>query len=99
MDKFIVEGGRKLKGKVKVSGAKNAALPIMAASLLVDGKVTLRNVPLLRDINSIGEILRLLGIRVERTAKTTVELEAEDLSKVEAPYDLVSTLRASICAL
>jgi UDP-N-acetylglucosamine 1-carboxyvinyltransferase len=91
--------GRKLNGKVKISGAKNAALPIMAASLLVDGKVTLRNVPDLRDIKSIGEILRLLGMRVERTADTTVELETVDDTKVEAPYELVSTLRASICTL
>jgi UDP-N-acetylglucosamine 1-carboxyvinyltransferase len=99
MDKFIIHGGRKLNGKVKISGAKNAALPIMAASLLVDGKVTLRNVPDLRDIKSIGEILRLLGMRVERTADTTVELETVDDTKVEAPYELVSTLRASICTL
>lgn len=99
MDKFIIHGGRKLKGKVRVSGAKNAALPLMAASLLVDGKVTLRNVPDLRDIKSIGEILRILGMRVERTAANAVELETVDVSKVEAPYDLVSTLRASICTL
>jgi len=99
MDKFLIEGGRKLKGKVKVGGAKNAALPIMAASLLLDGKAVLRNVPVLRDINSMGEILRVLGMRVERTAGMTVELEPEDESKVEAPYGLVSTLRASICAL
>ncbi len=99
MDKFIIHGGRKLKGKVKVSGAKNAALPIMVASLLVDGKVTLRNVPDLRDIASIGEILRVLGMRVERTGATTVELENVDEKRVEAPYELVSTLRASVCTL
>lgn len=99
MDKFIIHGGRKLKGKVKVSGAKNAALPIMVASLLVDGKVSLRNVPDLRDIASIGEILRVLGMRVERTGATTVELENVDEKRVEAPYELVSTLRASVCTL
>jgi UDP-N-acetylglucosamine 1-carboxyvinyltransferase len=99
MDKFIIHGGRKLRGKVRASGAKNAALPIMAASLLVDGPVVLRNVPVLRDIKSIGEILRVLGMSVERTAPTIVELETTDESKVEAPYELVSTLRASICTL
>ena len=99
MDKFIIHGGRKLKGRVKVSGAKNAALPIMAACLLTNGKVTLRNVPNLRDIASIGEILRVLGMRVERTASTALELETVDESKVEAPYELVSTMRASICTL
>jgi UDP-N-acetylglucosamine 1-carboxyvinyltransferase len=99
MDKFIVHGGRKLKGRIKVSGAKNAALPIMAACLLTNGKVTLRNVPDLRDIASISEILRVLGMRIERTAGTTLEMETIDESKVEAPYELVSTMRASICTL
>lgn len=99
MDKLVIDGGRKLKGKVKISGAKNAALPIMAASLLVDGKVTLRNVPLLRDISSISEILRILGMRVERTGTATLTLETVDETKVEAPYELVSTMRASICTL
>jgi UDP-N-acetylglucosamine 1-carboxyvinyltransferase len=99
MDKFVVHGGRKLKGRVKVSGAKNAALPIMAACLLTNGKVTLRNVPELRDIASIGEILRVLGMRVERTGATTLEMETVDESKIEAPYELVSTMRASICTL
>ncbi len=99
MDKFIVHGGRKLKGKVRVGGAKNAALPIMAACLLTNGKVTLRNVPNLRDIASISEILRVLGMHVERTAGTTLEMETVDESSVEAPYELVSTMRASICTL
>ncbi len=99
MDKFIIEGGRKLRGKVRVSGAKNAALPIMAASLLTDGKVTLRNVPALRDIATISEILRTLGQRVERTAGTTLEIETVNNAKFEAPYELVSQMRASICTL
>jgi UDP-N-acetylglucosamine 1-carboxyvinyltransferase len=99
MDKFIIHGGSKLKGSVRIGGAKNAALPIMAASLLTSGKVTLRNVPDLRDIASISEILQVLGMRVERTAPTTVEMETVDDTKVEAPYELVSTMRASICTL
>ena len=99
MDKFIIEGGAKLAGRLRICGAKNAALPIMAASILVEGKVTLTDVPPLRDVETMSEILTLLGMRVERTSQSVVELETADESRVEAPYDLVSTMRASICSL
>jgi UDP-N-acetylglucosamine 1-carboxyvinyltransferase len=99
VDKFIIEGGAKLAGRLRICGAKNAALPIMAASILVEGKVTLTDVPPLRDVETMSEILTLLGMRVERTSQSVVELETADESRVEAPYDLVSTMRASICSL
>ena len=98
MDKIIVEGGRSLKGEVKISGAKNAALPILVSSLLTDGWNTYSNVPDLRDIKSIKDLLSHLGARIE-TDRDTVRIDSGGLISHEAPYDLVRKMRASILVL
>jgi len=98
MDKIIVEGGHPLKGKVKISGAKNAALPILASSLLTDGWNTYSNVPVLRDIHSITDLLSNHGAKVEMDEKS-IRVDAGGLSNHEAPYELVSKMRASVLVL
>ncbi len=98
MDKIMVEGGRPLNGEVAISGAKNAALPILTASLLTEGRNTYHNVPRLRDVESIKELLAHLCATVE-TDGETVRIEASGLCKSEAPYDLVRKMRASILVL
>ncbi len=98
MDKIIVHGGNRLEGSVKISGAKNAALPILVSSLLTDGQCTYHNVPCLKDIDSIKELLSYLCARVETHGKT-VRIQADGLCKTEAPYDLVRKMRASILVL
>jgi UDP-N-acetylglucosamine 1-carboxyvinyltransferase len=98
MDKIIVEGGRPLAGKVKISGAKNAALPMLISSLLADGTSTFTNVPDLMDIKSTSLLLSHLGAQVE-TCEDTVHIYAGDLAQCEAPYDLVRKMRASVLVL
>jgi len=98
MDKIIVEGGRVLKGEVKISGAKNAALPILVSSLLTDGWNTYSNIPDLQDVQSIKSLLSHLGARVE-TDGDTVRIDAGGLCEHEAPYDLVRKMRASVLVL
>ncbi|MDD2388583.1 MAG: UDP-N-acetylglucosamine 1-carboxyvinyltransferase [Desulfobacterales bacterium] len=98
MDKIIVEGGSPLKGEVRISGAKNAALPILAASLLTDGCCTFSNVPRLKDIESINLLLEHLGARVE-TEMDQVRIDGSGLYNMEAPYELVRKMRASILVL
>ncbi len=98
MDKIIINGGRTLKGDVSISGSKNAALPILVSALLTDGKCTFHNVPDLRDIRSIIELLAHLGVRVERE-NNTVTIDASGLNNHEAPYEIVRTMRASILVL
>lgn len=98
MDKIVVEGGASLKGEVKISGSKNAALPILVSSLLADGWNTYSNVPGLRDIKSIKQLLSYLGAKVE-TDGSTVRIDGSGLCKSEAPYDLVRKMRASILVL
>ena len=98
MEKLKVTGGYRLSGEVKVSGAKNAALPILAASLLTADDLVLKNVPHLSDIRTMGKLLSGLGMRVERDNET-VTLNAKTLATLTAPYDLVKTMRASIVTL
>jgi len=98
MDKIIVEGGRQLKGTVRISGAKNAALPILTSSLLCDGSCTYSNVPMLRDIRSIQQLLEHLGAVIE-VENHTVRIHTGGLNQHEAPYDLVRKMRASILVL
>jgi UDP-N-acetylglucosamine 1-carboxyvinyltransferase len=95
---MIINGGRRLVGEVEISGAKNAALPILAAGLLARGWSTLHNVPALGDIASIKQLLTSLGVQVESQG-STVRLNAEGIGKGEAPYDLVRKMRASILVL
>lgn len=98
MDRIVVEGGRRLAGEVKISGSKNAALPILVASLLVDGECVFNNVPDLMDIKSIKLLLEDLGAKVESSG-TTVSIDATGVNKFEASYDLVRKMRASILVL
>ena len=98
MDRFIVEGGIRLKGTVGLSGAKNAALPILAATLLTDAKSIIKNVPSLRDVNTMLRIMRLLGVKVNMEDDAVI-VEPNGYSNYTAPYKLVSTMRASICVL
>ncbi len=98
MEKLIVEGGKKLQGEVRISGAKNAALPLIAATLLAPGKHILRNVPDLRDTRTMLRLLENLGVRHSRT-DDVVTLDATDLVYSEASYDLVKTMRASVLVL
>jgi UDP-N-acetylglucosamine 1-carboxyvinyltransferase len=98
MDKILVQGGRKLAGEVQVGGAKNAALPILVASLLCDGPNTFTNVPNLRDIRSTIDLLRHLGANCTLEGHTAC-VDASGLNTHEAPYDLVRKMRASILVL
>ena len=98
MDKIIVEGGRPLIGEVNISGAKNAALPILVSSLLTDGLCTFSNVPNLKDIESIKLLLSHLGAKIE-TDGDVVKIDACNIFNHEAPYDLVRKMRASILVL
>jgi len=98
MDQLIIEGGTPLYGTVAISGAKNAALPLIAATLLAPGVHTLHNVPDLRDTRTMLNLLEILGARWERQGKT-VRINSDQLTGTEAPYDLVKTMRASVLVL
>jgi len=98
MDKLIITGGYRLVGNVMVSGAKNAALPLFAASLLADDWLTLQNVPALADIRTMKRLLRQMGVKTEGEGDT-VRLNASGIHSYEAPYDLVKTMRASVLVL
>lgn len=98
MDKIIVEGGARLQGEVSVGGAKNAALPIMAATLLAPGVFRLRNVPSLADVRTMGHVLRVLGASVEHH-NHGMTVDTTNARYHEAPYELVKTMRASVCVL
>src|ERR1700743_3760245 len=97
MDKILVHGGHKLAGTVKISGSKNSALPILAATLLTKEQCVIHHVPDLSDIHYMLQILAFLGCEVER-ASGTVTVRAEHV-KTEAPYDVVRKMRASVCVL
>jgi len=96
--KLVVQGGVKLNGRVKISGAKNACLPMMAASLLAKGRTVLHNVPNLSDVRLMCEILEELGAKT-KYENNTVEIDVQDESITVAPYELVSEMRASFCVL
>ncbi len=101
MDKFLIEGGRKLEGVIRISGAKNAALPAMAAALLTADRVRLQNVPRVRDIITMGKLLAHMEAHVESPdlPPTDVTIQAGRISHAEAPYELVKTMRASVLTL
>ncbi len=98
MDKIVIEGGKRLRGEVQVSGAKNSVLPILAASLLAEGETVIENVPDLRDVATMIKILRTLGMQVTK-GKNSITLKSSRSLKTVAPYKLVSTMRASFCVL
>jgi UDP-N-acetylglucosamine 1-carboxyvinyltransferase len=101
MDKIILRGGKKLEGEVSISGAKNAALPVLAATLLTEGQHSISHVPQLGDIRTILKLLSELGVEVERNKKDQRELKVNSgkLTFCEVPYDLVKTMRASVLVL
>ena len=98
MDKFLITGGVKLEGEVRISGAKNAVLPLLAATILTDDPVTIHNVPNLKDVHTISKIIAGLGVTITYEGDT-VYADASTLSNQFAPYDLVKTMRASILVL
>ncbi len=98
MDKLIIKGGKRLTGKVEISGAKNAALPILASSILTTGKCTYKNIPRLRDVMTMKKLLENLGIDFSYN-EGTVEIDTSSINNFEAPYDLVKTMRASVLVL
>jgi UDP-N-acetylglucosamine 1-carboxyvinyltransferase len=99
MEKIRIVGGRPLEGTVRISGAKNASLPDVCAALLTDQTVTLKNVPEVRDIRTMGRVLSAMGAQVNFIVGGTVEITAANLTSVEATYDLVKTMRASVLVL
>ncbi len=99
MDKLSIIGGATLNGEVRIAGAKNAALPILAATLLAEGKVTLSNVPHLRDITTTMELLGRMGVALTVGERMCIEADARSVTSFAAPYELVKTMRASILVL
>lgn len=99
MDYFVIRGGKPLKGRVAVSGAKNAALPILAAGLLTSAELRLKNVPHLNDITTMIELLGALGAEVAVDESSSLCISSKDLSSRRAPYELVKTMRASILVM
>ena len=101
MDKFLIKGGKALRGRVAVSGAKNSALPVMAAALLTADKVVIRNVPKVRDLVTMSKLLAFMDAKVAAAVvpASEYEIQAPKLNHTEAPYELVKTMRASILTL
>src|SRR5690606_25773577 len=99
MDKLRITGGNRLKGELSISGAKNAALPILCASLLTADAITLHNVPDLKDIGTTLKLLGQMGVKSEKSGRDSVTLSAAQVDRLEAPYELVKTMRASILVL
>lgn len=99
MDKLIITGGAPLSGDVRIAGAKNAALPILAATLLADGPVTIGNVPHLHDITTTMELLGYMGVQLVVDERLCIETDTSSIRDFHAPYELVKTMRASILVL
>ena len=99
MDKLLISGGIPLEGEIRISGAKNAALPVLIASLLTDQNLVVSNVPHLRDITTTLELLGHLGVRIEVDDKLAIAVNAAELTSHRAPYELVRTMRASVLVL
>ncbi|MCQ8116962.1 MULTISPECIES: UDP-N-acetylglucosamine 1-carboxyvinyltransferase [Methylomonas] len=99
MDKLLITGGQPLHGELRISGAKNAALPILAATLLSDVPVSVGNIPHLHDITTTMELLGQMGVRLTVDEKMNIEVDTSTIDKYEAPYELVKTMRASILVL
>ena len=99
MQQIAIQGGKSLKGKVRISGSKNAALPILAATILTDKKNIIRNVPKLRDIDTFCRLLTSLGTKIKKETKKRVSADCSNINNLEAPYDLVKTMRASFLVM
>lgn len=99
MDKLIIQGNIPLKGEIRISGAKNAALPILAATLLTKTPVRICNIPHLQDVTTIMSLLGQLGAKITLDEKSTIIVDSSDINSFHAPYDLVRTMRASVLVL
>ncbi|MDB5923997.1 MAG: murA [Betaproteobacteria bacterium] len=99
MDKLVIQGGVRLEGEVAISGAKNAALPILCASLLTRDTLSVENVPHLRDVTTMLSLLGQMGVEISLDEKVGVQLRASGISQAIAPYELVKTMRASVLTL
>lgn len=99
MNKLMINGGVQLKGEIRISGAKNAVLPILAATLLADGPATIENVPHLHDVTTTVELLGCMGVMVSIDEKLSVEVDSSTIENHTAPYHLVKTMRSSILVL
>ena len=99
MDKLIISGGKTLEGEIRISGAKNAVLPIMAATLLADSPVTIRNIPHLHDVTTTMELLGRMGVHLTVDEKMDIVVDASTINSLYAPYELVRTMRSSILVL
>ncbi len=99
MDRLEITGGERLSGEIRISGAKNATLPILAAALLAEGPVLLENVPHLNDVTTTVKLLRRMGVEIIFHDGTHLEIDAANISEFLAPYELVKTMRASILVL
>ncbi|HLN80756.1 MAG TPA: UDP-N-acetylglucosamine 1-carboxyvinyltransferase, partial [Thermoanaerobaculia bacterium] len=98
MDKFVIDGPSRLEGEVAISGAKNAALPCLAATLLTAERVRLTNLPRVADVRTMQKVLSHIGARVE-AGPETVNVAVPEIANADAPYDLVKTMRASVLVL
>ena len=99
MEKLLIKGGNRLSGEIRISGAKNAALPILAATLLTKETAVIKNLPHLHDITTMLELLGCMGVHTVVTEDMSVEINAGTLNNLTAPYSLVKTMRASILVL
>ncbi len=99
MEKLIIKGNIPLNGEIKISGAKNAALPILAASLLSDSPIQISNIPHLQDVTTIVSLLGQMGVRITLDERANIEVNANKLESFHAPYELVRTMRASVLVL
>lgn len=99
MDKLLIDGGARLQGRIRTSGSKNATLAAMAGALLAKGETILRNAPMIGDILTMVEMLRCLGVRVEIDGDNAILIDATELTRQEAPYELVKKMRASFSVL
>ena len=99
MDRLVIDGGRPLRGEIRISGAKNAALPILCSALLTSEPLVLTNVPRLNDVRTMQTLLAQMGVQIDATASDKVALDARRIDWPLAPYELVKTMRASILAL
>ena len=99
MEKLLIKGGSTLSGNIKCSGAKNAALPMIAATILCDEKITLKNLPYLQDITTIFELLGSMGSEILLDENMDFTISSHNLKDIEARYELVKTMRASILVL
>ncbi|HVZ71982.1 MAG TPA: UDP-N-acetylglucosamine 1-carboxyvinyltransferase [Polyangia bacterium] len=99
MQKIVIRGGARLEGEVRVSGSKNAALPILASSLLASGRSIYKNVPALGDVRTMGKLLARLGAGYVEKPAGTAHVDTSTINELEAPYDLVKTMRASVLVL